>query len=156
MKWFEADSVFESPVKINAYAKVYGLLRVQNDSRHIFTVSIQPLEHLNELLSHLLEVTYVTLQAERIKDGVLKTDTSFAGSAMAVDNSDGPSGLNADQKAVMKIIMNHTVDDNGVERGFIKSKVPPSVVSSVDKILDILSSEGHIYTTKTDDYFRAI
>ena len=64
------------------------------------------------------------------------------------------AGMDKDQAIVFKII---TGDDSesGIEREQIKANVPPSLVSKVDEILEFLAGEGHIYTTRTDNHFKA-
>lgn len=104
------------------------------------------MEHLNELLAHLAEVTLVTLQGE-------SSHNAPADQPLKIENDN--SGLHSHQQLILDIIQNGD-PEYGAERNNIKKQVPPNVAPKVDEILEFLSSEGHIYTTKTDDYFKAI
>ena len=157
----EGDNTsYESPVKVNTYARVYGLVRDQNEEPYVLIVNVQPMEHLNELLTHLMEVTLMSLQGEKRSSGGDKVNQSMAnnsisGGSASMSNGNGVSGLTPQQQMVMDIIQNSD-PEYGAERDDIKSRVPPNIASKVDEIIEFLSSEGHIYTTKTDDFFKAI
>ncbi|XP_058807707.1 replication protein A 32 kDa subunit-like [Phymastichus coffea] len=147
LKWLEGDNVeYDCPVKPRSYCRVHGLIRDQAGEPYVLVIHIQPMQHLNELLVHLAEVTLITLQGESSQNTPVQN-------SVAIDN--GNSGLNPHQQMVLDIIQNGD-PEYGAERNAIKKQVPPIVAPKVDEILDFLSSEGHIYTTKTDDFFKAI
>ncbi|CAL7941637.1 unnamed protein product [Xylocopa violacea] len=157
IKWLEADKrTTDCNMQINTYAHVIGLLREQNDKRHMLILRMWPLEYLNELTNHILEVTYVALKAEAFakKDKVLGT-TGLDVRANEMPKEDSPYyGMTADQTLVYKIIHAQNDSESGIEKCDIKAKVPRTVASELDNILDFLVSEGHIYTTSTDDHFK--
>lgn len=121
-------------------------------------INIQPLENLNELLTHQLEVTLVALQGEKMSSRPLANGSHANNSTMnnqSMNSTTNASGLNSHQQIVLDIILNSD-PEYGAERDSIKSKVPPHLTSKVDDIIEFLQAEGHIYTTKTDDFFKAI
>ncbi|XP_014233732.1 replication protein A 32 kDa subunit-A-like [Trichogramma pretiosum] len=150
IKWLENESSeFISPVEINNYARVYAMIRDQGEEHTLLILSIQPLEHLNELVAHLMEVTLMCLEGQK---GISNTQSTTA----VGSGGDTQSGsMNPSQKLVLEIIKNGD-QEYGAERDEIKAKVPQNLIAKVDEIIEFLSAEGHIYTTKTDDYFKAI
>lgn len=140
---------------MNSYARVYGLVRDQADGAYVLIVNVQPLEHMNELLSHLMEVTLTSLQGEKMVNQVASSDQSFANNSVQNSTGMNSSGMTKQQQMVLEIIQNSD-PDYGAERDVIKSRVPQNMLSKVDEIIEFLSAEGHIYTTKTDDFFKAI
>ncbi|XP_014213018.1 replication protein A 32 kDa subunit-B [Copidosoma floridanum] len=171
IKWLEGDNAtYESPVSVNNYARVYGLIRDQNDEPYVLIVNVQPMEHLNELLTHIMEVTLMCLQGEKMVNKVATNDSSYANNSIRNTSANGTagntsmgggggggmgSGLTENQQLILQIIQNSD-PEYGAERDAIKQRVPPHLVSRVDEIIEFLSGEGHIYTTKTDDFFKAI
>ncbi|NP_001164370.1 replication protein A2 [Nasonia vitripennis] len=160
LKWLEGDSAnYESPVKVNSYARVHGMIRDQGEDHYVLIVNIQPMDHLMELLSHHMEVTLMSLQGDSMVNKVANNDHSMGNQSVqngSVNNSNANSGLNRQQQMVLDIIENSD-PEFGAERDQIKSAVAPNVPPQmVDEILEFLFAEGHIYTTKTDDYFKAI
>ncbi|KAJ8680244.1 hypothetical protein QAD02_016031 [Eretmocerus hayati] len=164
IKWINSEDAvgYACPVQINSYARVYGQARKQNDEAHVLVMSIQPLEHLMELLAHLMEVTVMCLEGNKAASNVNQHDTSLMhhqndNIVENKANSHIPSGLNRDQGQVYSIIFEKSeTEEYGIDRNEIKSKVPQSLISKVDDILDFLSAEGHVYTTITDDHFKVI
>lgn len=165
MKWLDAELSYDPPVKLNSYAKVYGNMRKQQDENYVMVVSIQPLEHLNDLCVHLMEVTLVCLQAENIASQPTPNNSSTIDNNPAMNSDSAVSAessnanhyrdLNKDQIIIMDIISRGD-PEYGAERSQIKSHAPSYLISKVDEILEFLSSEGHIYTTRTDDHFKQI
>ncbi|XP_015182236.1 PREDICTED: replication protein A 32 kDa subunit [Polistes dominula] len=154
VRWLEANKVMPEPsLEINSYVRVVGLLREQNGTKQIFVLRISPLEELNELTNHLLEVTYVTLKAEQLFKGKDSNNAPFN------DDDDSKiandcSGMSPEQAAIFNIIQADT-SDSGIERSVVRARTPSHILRDVDNIIHFLISEGHIYTTCTDDHFKA-
>lgn len=155
MKWLEADAKpLDQKKHTNTYARVAGLLREQNDKRYILIIRMSPLQDLNELTTHILEVTFATLKAEVLAQ---KNKNVIDHSA---DGNERPSedspyyGMTGDQTLVYKIIHAQNDTESGIERSDIKAQVPRRILSDIDNILEFLVSEGHIYTTSTDNHFK--
>ncbi|XP_012253595.2 replication protein A 32 kDa subunit [Athalia rosae] len=163
-QWLEADKSAQEPaIEVNTYVRVYGSLREQHQEKHILVMRMRPITNLNELTSHLLEVIYVALKGERLSDtgSSAMPDVQNTAPLFGMENSlmepsilgASVGGMTNEQKEVFKIIQ---TDDSlsGIERDQIKKRVPQHIKSRVDDILDFLASEGHIYTTLTDDHFK--
>ena len=153
LKWLEADKKSsERPVQVDTYIRVLGLLRERNDKRHILMLRMWQLQNLNELTNHLLEVTYATLKAE----AMAKKRTGTNGTAGNNKPSDDSPyyGMTGDQTLVYKIIHAQNDTESGIDRSDIKTQVPKRILGEIDNILDFLVSEGHIYTTCTDNRFK--
>lgn len=136
-------------------------MRKQGDETFVLVLDIKPLEHMNELLAHQMEVTLVTLEGEKMTSRVAQVDQAFvndsrnASGSHPLDGFDDKEGLTREQLIVLSIIRDSD-PENGAERHVIKSKVSPDVRPKVDGILEFLSGEGHIYTTLTDDHFKLL
>ena len=157
LKWLEADKKSsERSMQVDTYVRVLGLLREQNDKRHILILRMWPLQDLNELTSHILEVTYAMLKAEAMvkKSNELGNDRSGAAENGKPSDDSPYYGMTADQTLVYKIIHARNDTESGIDRSDIKAQVPKKILREIDEILDFLVSEGHIYTTSTDDHFK--
>ncbi|KAG7208760.1 hypothetical protein KM043_014955 [Ampulex compressa] len=156
VKWLEADKNTSEPtLEVNTYVRVTGILREQQGVRHVLILRICPLENLNELTSHILEVTYVMLKAESLlkqsdTEGFDRSTTS----SKATEDIGTNFGITKEQAVVYNIIQAENESESGIERSTIKSRLPPHILPRTDEILDFLVSEGHIYTTCTDDHFK--
>ncbi|KAK2579272.1 hypothetical protein KPH14_008231 [Odynerus spinipes] len=151
VKWLEADKQSaESSVEVNVYVRVHGMIRNHNNVRHILVLSIEPIKDLNELTNHLLEVTYVSLKSKETSKAETKAEN------MSEVNMESSTYMNMDPDhlVIYNIILAENDSDCGIERGILKERVPPRLKASTDKILEFLISEGHIYTTRTDDHFK--
>ena len=157
LKWLEADrKSSEHAMQVDTYVRVLGLLREQNDKRHILMLRMWPLRDLNELTNHLLEVTYATLKAEAMANNSKEPGSNRNGTAASDKPSDNSPyyGMTGDQTLVYKIIHAQNDTESGIDRADIKAQVPKRILREIDSILDFLVSEGHIYTTSTDDHFK--
>lgn len=158
LKWLEADrKATDRTMSVNTYIRLVGLLREQNDKRHVLILRMWPLQSLNELTNHILEVTYVALKAESMAKqnnelGHGNGNMSMSSAKPVEDSAD--YGMTSEQSLIYKIIHAQNDTESGIERSEIKAKAPKTILSRVDTILDFLVSEGHIYTTSTDDHFK--
>ncbi|XP_017790960.1 PREDICTED: replication protein A 32 kDa subunit [Habropoda laboriosa] len=156
LKWLEAErKPSDHTVQINTYIRIIGLLREQNDKRHILILRMFPMQDLNELTNHILEVTYTALKAEAMAKTNKELENNPNVKVHEVPNEDSPYyGMTGDQTLVYKIIHAENDSESGIERSGIKAQVPKRILSEIDNILDFLVSEGHIYTTSTDNHFK--
>lgn len=116
-----------------------------------------PVQNLNELTNHLLQVTFATLKAASMskKNNETKDQINIP-AADEEPSEDSPYyGMTIDQTLVYKIIHAQNDSESGIEKPEIKLKVPKRLLWQIDTILDFLVSEGHIYTTSTDNHFKA-
>ncbi|KAL6264464.1 hypothetical protein P5V15_004572 [Pogonomyrmex californicus] len=149
--WLEADknpAESNNCTQINTYVRVYGLLRIQNNQRHVLILRMQPLEDLNELTCHFMDVIYFIVSANKpIEESALSTNTIMSDNTM--------SGMSPEQMAVLKVVRSANETECGIEKRDILAEIPRHIVSRLDEILDFLLCEGHIYTTSSEDFFKA-
>lgn len=150
-RWLESHgNIPKLLAETNTYVRVYGHLCNEDEQQQIFALCILPLEDLNELTNHLLEVTYVTLKARQIAASS-NTDPNLVDNHNLFNNN-----MTDEQVTVFNVIKNWRDSEDGIERCDIKRRVPPRILLRVDDIIDFLQSEGLIYSTITNDYFKAI
>ncbi|XP_076664930.1 replication protein A 32 kDa subunit-A-like [Andrena cerasifolii] len=152
--WLEADNeIAKCTLNLNSYVRIYGHPREENNKTHVLILKILPLLSLNELTNHLLEVIHVMLKMQKISN--MENEGSNAAQMNNVCMSDSNlSGLTTEQTTVFKIIQTENDTENGIARDTLKMRVPRNIVSILDNIIEFLTSEGHIYTTLTDDHFK--
>lgn len=148
--WLEAD---KNPTEnlctqVNTYVRVYGLLRNQNNQQHVLILRMHPVEDLNELTCHFMEVMYFILKAKKPAE-----ESALPPHQTTFDNT--MSGMSADQVAVLEIVRSANEAECGIEKRDILPRVPKHVTPRLDEILDFLLCEGHIYTTSSEDFFKA-
>ncbi|KYM89297.1 Replication protein A 32 kDa subunit [Atta colombica] len=150
--WLEADknpAECNTCTQINTYVRVYGLIRTQNNQRHVLILRMYPLEDLNDLTCHFMEVMYVILKASKPAE-----ETNLpSNSSLMVDNT--MSGMSSEQVAVLEVVRSANEAECGIEKRDILAQVPKHIISRLDEILDFLLCEGHIYTTSSEDFFKA-
>ncbi|XP_011299440.1 replication protein A 32 kDa subunit-like [Fopius arisanus] len=144
-RWLESDDTTIN-VKVGQAAVVHAHFRETGEEiPHLFILAIRPVSSYGEYFNHLLEVL---LSARNSSNEAASAATDVANETMA-------NGLNPEQAQIFKIIKDVDEDDIGIERSTLKAQVPSLSSAKVDTILDFLVSEGHIYTTRTDDHFKA-
>lgn len=149
IRWLDSEDANDN-IQVGCYVKVIGSLRDQTDlGRFLFVLRIMPVSKICEVYSHILEISYMSLlQESNSKQVVSPTNQTI--------NNDDVQGLDPDHSLVLKIIQDNSITDNGIEKSELISKLPTRFASKkTDEILEFLTSEGHIYTTCTDDYFKA-
>ncbi|KAL0105802.1 hypothetical protein PUN28_015900 [Cardiocondyla obscurior] len=149
--WLEADKNPEesdNQVQLNTYVRIYGLLRTHNNQKHILILRMHPLEDLNDLTCHFMEIMYHILKAKKPKEVSAPPANSFMSDSMI-------SGMSPEQMTVLEVVRSANDVDCGIEKRDILLQVPKHVIPRVDEILEFLLCEGHIYTTKSEDCFKA-
>ncbi|EGI65319.1 Replication protein A 32 kDa subunit [Acromyrmex echinatior] len=135
--------------KMQKILTIYGLIRTQNNQRHVLILRMYPLEDLNDLTCHFMEVMYVILKASKPTQ-----ETSLpSNNSLMVDNT--MSGMSPEQVAVLEVVRSANEAECGIEKRDILAQVPKHIISRLNEILDFLLCEGHIYTTSSEDFFKA-
>jgi len=152
--WLEADknpAESNSCTQTNIYVRVHGLIRTQNNQRHVLILRMHPLEDLNDLTCHFMEVMYFILKASKpAEELALPTNTS---NSLMIDNT--MSGMSPEQMAVLEVVRSANESECGIEKRDILVQVPKHIIPRINEILDFLLCEGHIYTTSSEDFFKA-
>ncbi|XP_043269910.1 replication protein A 32 kDa subunit-A [Venturia canescens] len=141
-------------VKVGSYARVIGCPREQNKTGHIFIMKIMPVFSMTEILAHLMEVTYMCLKSKEVFSRSSSSKSTIGRSSM-MDDDTSLHGMNADQAHVFKIIKAENHSETGAVKQDLIKKLSPDLRNKLDGILEFLVGEGHIYTTCTDDHFKA-
>jgi len=161
------------PVAENTYVRVFGKVRTWGNQRGVTGFAIVPLKNLNELTMHILEVTHCKLffgkdilrrHEERANN---KTPSAGAGTgtgAMAATANYGAtsksmpaaaisSGLTGMNGEIHKFLST-TTSESGYSVADINRRFPQFPIPKIREQLELLSSEGHVYTTVDDDHYR--
>lgn len=151
--WLEADknpAENNDYMQLDTYVRVYGVLRTQNGQQHVLILRMHPLENLNELTCHFMEVMHFILKASKPAE---ETTVSNIKNSITMDNT--MSGMSPEQMAVLDVIRSANESECGIEKRDILVQVPKHIISRIDEVLDFLLCEGHIYTTSSEDFFKA-
>jgi len=118
--WLEADknpAESNSCTQINTYVRVHGLIRTQNNQRHVLILRMHPLEDLNDLTCHFMEVMYFILKASKpAEELTLPTNTS---NSLMIDNT--MSGMSPEQMAVLEVVRSANESECGIEKTYYTS-----------------------------------
>lgn len=120
--WLEEGDSLNSPqVAINAYARVFGSVRNQGSGKTIMIFRLEPMQTINELTNHMLEVLNAYYRAEAISKGVGSTSggdkntgfgTAFGGgNTFGAGSSDNGLGLDSKHQLVYDAIKKYGTED---------------------------------------------
>ncbi|XP_051574238.1 replication protein A 32 kDa subunit-like [Myxocyprinus asiaticus] len=168
-QWIDTEDmgVDNSVIPPSTYVKVSGNLRSFQNNRSLVAFSIRPLEDMNEVTSHMLEVVHAHMQQSKPQammgggGGMSMMPTSHT--SMAVMGSAGGysgasmmlvNGLSANQNQVLSLIKS-CHDPQGISMHDLKQKLNSMSVTVIRQIVDFLSNEGHIFSTIDEDHFRS-
>lgn len=178
VQWVESDQEnkdnFSKPMMEMTYCQVFGSVRSQGGKRYIMIFRIMPVEDLNVITTHILEVMHTGLKLQQIESLQAGGGMETAGNTSGMQNSlvgtagldgaantsmggsgfGGAQGLNTQQKMVFTVIR-QSGDEAGVNREVIYQQLLGKVNQmQINQVLDFLSSEGHIYSTIDEDHFK--
>ncbi|XP_012288561.1 replication protein A 32 kDa subunit-A [Orussus abietinus] len=155
--WLEKEksNIKEPNIETNTYVKVYGFLREQEGKTCVLILRIAPIKEFAELTGHLLEVTYAMLKLEELTGTENAPENKVSTATKSSSNvDDDTSTMTPDEIIIYKLIKSKCDTDCGIERDDIKRQVEARLKPRVDDLIDQLATEGHIYTTSTDDHFK--
>jgi len=161
------------PVAENTYVRVIGKARSFCNVRSVTAFAVIPLKSLNVLTMHILEVTHCKLfyakdvlhrHEDRAQNKPIAgggTIPSHAGATSAYSNapkhttapvaiSAGLTGINGE---IHKYLSTAT-SECGYSVSDIQKRFPHLGLPRIREQLELLSSEGHVYTTINDDHYR--
>ncbi|KAF2889128.1 hypothetical protein ILUMI_17045 [Ignelater luminosus] len=167
--WLEddANSTSNLPlVKEGCYVRVFGSLRTQDGEKILMILKMFPVDNINDVTNHLLEVIHTRLEAEEASKGSLslaairqnnpgaELANSMSFMDMDVDKSSNSTGFTALQEKVYRILQPVNTQA-GLDRATILSKFPTNQHRDVNAALEFLTNEGHAYSTVDNDHFKA-
>jgi len=164
IQWGDENELSRYPKLIeNAYFKVVGSKRIQNDKVTLLCHSVRPLESLNELTHHLLSIIALPYQIEEINmtSGTQQsTATNHKDFLISGDNTNGfmdttnNLSLNPKQLKVYTVIK-RCQDEAGYSASDIQKILPEKMsLSEIEKILSFFIEEGHIFSTIDENHYK--
>lgn len=148
MLWLESTSD-EKPAGVieNTYVQVSGTKRNQNGKNVLFIYNIVPVTDLSQITHHYLQVIHIQLKSEERKQ---TASVGFGEGDMS--NTTVHSGMTPQQSKVYNVIK-QAKSEAGMNKSEILTLVK-MLEADVDKAVEFLITEGHVYCTIDDDHFR--
>ncbi|XP_015375818.1 PREDICTED: replication protein A 32 kDa subunit-B [Diuraphis noxia] len=164
IQWGDENELSRYPKLIeNAYFKVVGSKRIQNDKVTLLCHSVRPLESLNELTHHLLSIIALPLITEEInmtsgtQQSIATNQKDFL---ISGDNANGfmdttnNLSLNPKQLKVYTVIK-RCQDEAGYSALDIQKILPEKIpLPEIEKILSFFIEEGHIFSTIDENHYK--
>ncbi|XP_066540091.1 replication protein A 32 kDa subunit [Hoplias malabaricus] len=169
-QWVDTEdpSVDSSVIPPNTYVKVSGNLRSFQNNRSLVAFSVRPLEDMNEITSHMLEVVQAhmllskpqtmtggggmnssIMQISRPGMGGMALTGGYSGAVSSVNN-----GLSPNQNQVLSLIKS-CPEPQGISIQELKQRLSGMSMTVIRQVVDFLSNEGHIFSTIDEDHFRS-
>ncbi|KAK2854761.1 hypothetical protein Q7C36_006630 [Tachysurus vachellii] len=170
-QWVDTEdpSVDSSVIPPDTYVKVSGNLRSFQNNRSLVAFSVRPLEDMNEITSHMLEVVQAHMQLIKPHNmmgggGSMNSSTmpmsrpglggmgmsgSYSGASSMANN-----GLNPNQNQVLCLIKS-CPEPQGISIQELKQRLSGMSMTIIRQVVDFLSNEGHIFSTIDEDHFRS-
>merc|ERR1712176_1226926 len=108
-----------------------------------------------EAEAHLLEVVYSHLKLRQLRLRAQQTANGTNGTSNGEGNPLNQSYGHPHHDTVIRVIYENK-EEQGIGRAEVYTKVGDSISrDEVDRSLEYLSNEGHIYSTIDEDHFKA-
>uniref|UniRef100_A0A3B3ZLR3 Replication protein A C-terminal domain-containing protein n=1 Tax=Periophthalmus magnuspinnatus TaxID=409849 RepID=A0A3B3ZLR3_9GOBI len=144
------------------YVKVSGNLRSFQNHRSVVAFSVRPLEDMNEITSHMLEVVHAHMALckphsitamSRTNVGNMGTMGGIGGGYPGANNM-ANNGLSASQNQVLSLIRS-CPDQQGISIQDIKQRLSGMSINIIKQAVEFLSNEGHIFSTIDEDHYKS-
>ncbi|XP_041842907.1 replication protein A 32 kDa subunit [Melanotaenia boesemani] len=168
-QWVDTEdpSVDSTVLPPGTYVKVSGNMRSFQNHRSIVAFSVRPLEDMNEITSHMLEVVQAHMALDKSQGmsgaggGLSTTGSSVSRPAMegvkgsyAGANNVINNGLSANQNQVLSLIRS-CPDPQGISIQDLKHRLGGMSIGIIKQAVEFLSNEGHIFSTIDEDHFKS-
>ncbi|KAK7887271.1 hypothetical protein WMY93_026892 [Mugilogobius chulae] len=168
----EEPGVDSTVLPPGTYVKVSGNLRSFQNHRSVVAFSVRPLEDMNEITSHMLEVVHAHMalckpQAMTSAGGMNSSMTPMSrtnmgnvgtmggmGSGYSGANNMVNNGLSASQNQVLSLIRS-CPDQQGISIQDIKQRLSGMSINIIKQAVEFLSNEGHIFSTIDEDHYKS-
>ncbi|KAM4735498.1 replication protein A 32 kDa subunit [Anableps anableps] len=171
-QWVDTEdpSVDSTVLPPGTYVKVSGNLRSFQNHRSVVAFSVRPLEDMNEITSHILEVVHAHMALGKpqampgigggmagnsmpmLRQGPGITSGSYAGT------NENPlmviNGLSANQNQVLSLIKG-CPDPQGISIQDLKQRLSGISLAVIKQAVEFLSNEGHIFSTIDEDHYKS-
>ncbi|XP_057689498.1 replication protein A 32 kDa subunit [Corythoichthys intestinalis] len=162
-QWVDTEdpSVDGSVLPPNTYVKISGNLRSFQNHRSVVAFSVRPVEDMNEITSHMLEVVqaHMALSKDQNSGNYMSSvsrpvtsssmDTSYMGAHDTVNN-----GLSANQNQVLSFIKS-CQDPLGVTLQDLRTRLSHISLPALKQVLEFLGNEGHVFSTIDEDHYKS-
>lgn len=172
VQWIDEDAKQKEVWDEGTQVRVIGNVRSQGDSnkKHVMAFKVKGCPTQAEFDAHLLEIVHSHLKIKLLQnklDAAAGTGGGLSNSMMGGGFSQGgsvtqPQGSvtnqtfgNVKQDLVYSFIR-RSMDDAGIHKDHLYDQVRSKMSKSeMEKCLDFLSTEGHIYSTVDEDHFKS-
>ncbi|XP_048882359.1 replication protein A 32 kDa subunit [Brienomyrus brachyistius] len=166
-QWVDTEdpSVESTVIPPGTYVKVSGNLRSFQNHKTVVAFSVRPLEDINEITSHMLEVVQAHMLLSKPQmggavpvnkptgsvsfGGMGSTGGGYSGASDLVNN-----GLSPSQNQVLSLIKS-CPDPQGISIQDLKMRLSGMSIAVIKQAVEFLSNEGHIFSTIDEDHFRS-
>lgn len=166
-QWLDTEdpSVDSNVLSPGTYVKVSGNLRSFQNHRSVVAFSVRPLEDMNEITSHMLEVVqaHMVLSKPQTTLGVTGGMSSKVvpmskpggmGGSYAGANDMANNGLSANQNQVLSLIRS-CPEPQGISLQDLKQRLSGISLVIIKQAVEFLSNEGHIFSTIDEDHYKS-
>ncbi|CAH8500294.1 unnamed protein product [Dicrocoelium dendriticum] len=147
------------PFRELSYTRVCGHVRIFQGSKHIIAFRAIPINDINEITTHILEVIFARMQLtkSKLEESNLGFEQKIAGTSSSTSYTGlgaNSNGLTVLQNQILSIVRAF-VGERGIPVFQLCEKLRGIPERQIREDLDFLSAEGHVYSTVDDDHFRA-
>nr|ACQ58571.1 Replication protein A 32 kDa subunit [Anoplopoma fimbria] len=168
-QWVDTEdpSVDSTVLPLGTYVKVSGNLRSFQNHRSVVAFGVRPLEDMNEITSHMLEVVQARLALSKPQTmlsagGGMSSDVTpisrpameSRGGSYAGASDMGNNGLSANQNQVLSLIRG-CPDPQGISIQDLKQRLSVMSMAVIKQAVEFLSNEGHIFSTIDEDHYKS-
>ncbi|KAM6968025.1 replication protein A 32 kDa subunit [Aplochiton taeniatus] len=169
-QWVDTEdpSVDSSVIPPGTYVKVSGNLRSFQNKRSVVAFRMRPLEDMNEITSHMLEVVQAHMLLSKpqtmMGGGGNEMNSSImpmsrpamggSGGGYSGANDMSGNGLNPSQNQVLRLI-GSCPDAQGISIQDLKQRLSGMSTAAIKLAVEFLSNEGHIFSTIDEDHFKS-
>ena len=154
----------EAKMETNEYVRVTGKLKSWNDARYIQVMNCRKITDFNEVAFHFLDAMYASSRFSNEKgSGVAAQATTATGAAPAAyampTSGNNPEASGSLQQQLLDIYNNPSgpaAGDSGIEIAKMCELLGGKyTLEAIREAVEMLSNEGHVYSTITDDHHRS-
>ncbi|XP_068180135.1 replication protein A 32 kDa subunit [Antennarius striatus] len=168
-QWLDTEDpgVDSSILPPGTYVKVSGNLRSFQNHRSVVAFGLRPLEDMNEITSHMLEVVQAHMVLSKSQSGpstggemnsnitpMSRQGSESMGGSFAGANNFTNNGLSANQNQVLRLIKSCPYPQ-GISIKELMQKLSGLNLSVIKQAVEFLSNEGHIFSTIDEDHFKS-
>ncbi|TNN89140.1 Replication protein A subunit [Liparis tanakae] len=168
-QWVDTEDpgVDNSVLPPGTYVKISGNLRSFQNHRSVVAFGVRPLEDMNEITSHILEVVQAHMalgkpQTMSSAGGGMSSDVTpnsrpageSSGGSYAGASSMANNGLSANQNQVLSLIRG-CPDQKGISILQLRDRLGVMSMPVIKQAVEFLSNEGHIFSTIDEDHYKS-